>query len=101
MFSIAICRHSGDKWPSKTLFLTIFDLDSSIVLTFSIAVYPVLPPFIVYFTDDESKIFNINCRNDILLYYIKKGCKVNRDGEYRSIIITYVSKYSYILIFIY
>ena len=26
VFSIAICRQLGDKWQSKTLFLTIFDL---------------------------------------------------------------------------
>ena len=31
MFSIAICRHTGDKWESKTLFLLIFDPRSSIV----------------------------------------------------------------------
>ena len=30
-FSLAICRPTGDKWPSKTLFLAIFDLCSSIV----------------------------------------------------------------------
>ena len=30
-FLIAICRHTGDKWQSKTLFLSIFDLPSSIV----------------------------------------------------------------------
>ena len=41
IFSIAICRQLGDKWQSKTLFLTIFDLRSSIVLTFSIAAYHV------------------------------------------------------------
>ena len=41
MFSIAICRQSGDKWQSKTLFLASFDLRSSIVLTFSIAAYQV------------------------------------------------------------
>ena len=41
MFSIAICRQSDDKWQSKTLFLSIFDLRSSMVLTFSIAAYPV------------------------------------------------------------
>ena len=29
-FSIAICRQSGDKWQPKTLFLTNFDLRSSI-----------------------------------------------------------------------
>ena len=40
LFSIAIYRQSGDKWQSKTLFLTFFDLRSSIVLTFSIAAYP-------------------------------------------------------------
>ena len=39
VFSIAICRQCGDKWQSKTLFLTIFDLRSSIVFTFSIAAY--------------------------------------------------------------
>ena len=39
VFSIAICRQSGDKRQSKTLFLTILDLRSSIVLTFTIAAY--------------------------------------------------------------
>ena len=29
--SIAICRHTGDKWQSKTLFLSIFYPRSSIV----------------------------------------------------------------------
>ena len=33
-FSIAICRHTGDKWQSKTLFLSIFDPRSSIVDSF-------------------------------------------------------------------
>ena len=36
MFLIVICRQSGDKWQSKTLLLTIFDLHSSIVLMFLI-----------------------------------------------------------------
>ena len=31
VFLIAICRRTGDKWPSKTLFLSIFDRCSSIV----------------------------------------------------------------------
>ena len=39
VFSIAICRKSGDKRQSKTLFLTILDLRSSIILTFSIAAF--------------------------------------------------------------
>ena len=30
-FLIAICRPTGDKWQSKTLFLAIFDPRSSIV----------------------------------------------------------------------
>ena len=30
-FLIAICRQTGDKWQSKTLFLSIFDQRSSIV----------------------------------------------------------------------
>ena len=30
-FSIAICRSTGNKWQSKTLFLAIFDPRSSIV----------------------------------------------------------------------
>ena len=41
VFFIAICCQCGDKWQSKTLFLTIFDICSSIVLVFSIATYPV------------------------------------------------------------
>ena len=40
VLSIAICRQLGDKWQLKTLFLTIFDLGSSIVRMFSIAAYP-------------------------------------------------------------
>ena len=40
MFLIPICRQCGDKWQSKTLFLLIFDLRSSVVLAFSIAAYP-------------------------------------------------------------
>ena len=31
VFSNAICRATGDKWQSKTLFLSIFDPRSSIV----------------------------------------------------------------------
>ena len=31
MFSIAVCRQTGYKWQSKTLFLVIFDPRSSIV----------------------------------------------------------------------
>ena len=41
VFSIAICRQLGDKLQSKTPLLAIFDLRSSIVLTFPIAAYPV------------------------------------------------------------
>ena len=37
VFSIAICRQSVDKWQSKTLFLTNFNLRLLTVLTFSIA----------------------------------------------------------------
>ena len=39
VFLIAICRQSGDKGQSTTLFLIILDLRSSIVLTFSISAY--------------------------------------------------------------
>ena len=31
VFSIAICHQCGDKWQSKTLFLSIFDPHSSFV----------------------------------------------------------------------
>ena len=34
-------RQLGDKWQSKPMFLNIFDLRSSIVITFLIATYPV------------------------------------------------------------
>ena len=39
VFSIAICRQSDNKRQSKTLFLTVLDLRSSIVITFYIAAY--------------------------------------------------------------
>ena len=41
VFCIAMRHQSGDKWQSKTLFQMIFDPCLSIVLTFSIAAYPV------------------------------------------------------------
>ena len=34
VFLIAICHHTGDKWQSKTLFLSIFDPRSWIVDSF-------------------------------------------------------------------
>ena len=37
VFSIAIYQLSGYKWQSKTMFIIIFELRSSIVLTFLIA----------------------------------------------------------------
>ena len=40
MFSIAICRQSGDKWQIKNS-ISNDVWSSSIVLTFSIAAYPV------------------------------------------------------------
>ena len=39
-FFIVICRQTGNKWQSKTLFLTILDPPSLIVM-FLIAAYPV------------------------------------------------------------
>ena len=40
-FLIAICRRTGHKWQSKTLFLAIFYLRSLTVKSFLIAVDPV------------------------------------------------------------
>ena len=53
VFSISFCRQSGDKWQSKTLFLTIFDLLSSIVLTFSIA------PLLLCFTYERKFYWDV------------------------------------------
>ena len=33
-------------------------------------------------SEDESKLININCRNEVLLYQIKKRCKMERDGKW-------------------
>ena len=41
LFSIAICRPTGDKWQSKTLFLFDFISVPRLFNTFSIAAYPV------------------------------------------------------------
>ena len=41
MFSIPICRPTGDKWQSKTLFLSILIRVRRLLITFSIAVYQV------------------------------------------------------------
>lgn len=35
----------------------------------------------VFIPEDQSRLFNINCRNEVLLYQIKKRCKMDRDGE--------------------
>ena len=40
-FLIVICRHTGDKWQSKTLFLAIFDPHSLIGKSVLIAAYQV------------------------------------------------------------
>ena len=47
-FSIAICRQLGDKWQSKTPFITIFDLRSSIVLRFRSEMNLINPHAAVY-----------------------------------------------------
>ena len=41
VFLIAICRPTGDKWQPKTLFLSIFDSVSRLLIKFMIAAYPV------------------------------------------------------------
>ncbi|XP_045172483.1 uncharacterized protein CXorf65 homolog [Mercenaria mercenaria] len=33
----------------------------------------------VRYGDNESRLFNINCRNEVLLYQIKKRCKMDHD----------------------
>ncbi|WAR19274.1 CX065-like protein [Mya arenaria] len=33
----------------------------------------------VRYGEDERRIFNINCRNEVLLHQIKKRCKLERD----------------------
>ena len=44
VFLNAICRSTGDKWQSKTLFLSIFIRVRRLLTTFSIAAYPVCYP---------------------------------------------------------
>ena len=39
VFLIAIGRQSGEYWQSKAMYLNIFSLPSSLVLTFSTATY--------------------------------------------------------------
>lgn len=33
------------------------------------------------FTDEQSRLFNANCRNDVLLQHIKKRCDCHREGK--------------------
>ena len=47
VFTNVICRQAGDKFQSKFLFLTIFDLRSSMVFTFSIAANPMCWHFLI------------------------------------------------------
>ena len=75
VFLIAICRQSGDKWQSKTLFLTIYDLRSTIVLTVPISAYPVCNmSFGLYANNNDAdqsarkhKLIRRHCHAPILL----------------------------------
>ena len=49
-FSIAICRLTGDKWQSKTLFLVIFDPPLS-------AVKILIAAYLVYYLSLLSQVF--------------------------------------------
>ena len=60
VFPIAICRQSGDKWQSKTLFLLIFELRSSIVSTCSIVAYPVWIQHKVTKTENHALLSDID-----------------------------------------
>ena len=51
VFLTAIFHQLGDKWQSKTLFLTMFDLPTSIVITFSIAAYSVCKNYFPFPSD--------------------------------------------------
>lgn len=33
------------------------------------------------FKDEQSRLFNANCRNDVLLQHIKKRCDCQREGK--------------------
>ena len=72
VFSIAICRPTGDKWQSKTLFLSIFIRIRRLLITFSIAAYAVclcLCPFMIfynYLTDEE--------RTGCSIAFINRNC---------------------------
>ena len=79
MFLIAICRQSGDKWQSVTLFRVIFDLYWSIVFTFSIADYAVcvccleLPTKLIEGNNNKSKShvqYNIMLVSDDLCHVL-------------------------------
>ena len=66
MLLIVICRKSGDKWQSKTLFLLIFAPPSMIILKFAIATYP------VWFCR-RSKIFSRAVRCEIIPPFVSIG----------------------------
>ena len=52
-FLIAICRHIGDKWQSKTLFLSIFYLVCRLLIAFSIVAYLVCDFFKIKFSKNS------------------------------------------------
>ena len=74
VFSIAICRQSGEKRQSKTLFLTILDLRSSIVLTFSIAAFQKCLLNIGLLNMQPNQFKTMATRNNLLSGY-KRQCK--------------------------
>ena len=55
MFLIAICHLNGDKWQWKILFIAIFYLHSSMVLSFSIAAY-----LVCYSSQSSNNINNLS-----------------------------------------
>ena len=91
---------SGDKWQSKTLFLSIFDLCSTIELTFSIAAYPV-------WAWSGSKLFDTLLLLLLLLlllmkilhilYFLTRGLRwpLNRFPEFVDVVIRIVWVYAW------
>ena len=68
VFLIAICHPTGDKWQLKTLFLSIFDLRSSIVDS----VFDCHLPSVKLSTETIDN--NLRCHQGYTHYFDQTGC---------------------------
>ena len=68
--SIAICRPTGDKWQSKTLFLASLIRVRRLLRSFSIAVYPVFMRTHMTLKQRHVSSLSLTARSRVIFFYV-------------------------------